>query len=129
MRSCASLGARSPGRARKSSSCSRSWRVRWCMEVPARRSAARVAGGRRNVGAMALCRQHGADARVGSGRLGASIHPDLQVLDAIDDATAELRIAGSGAVDPVLLEGADGKADEPCGLGRTQIALRQAGEI
>ena len=82
-----------------------------------RRSAARLAGGRRNVGAMALCRQHGADARVGGGRLGAPIHPGLQVLDAIDDATAELRIARAGSVDPVLLESADGKADEPGGLG------------
>ena len=55
-----------------------------------RRSAARLAGGGRNVRAMALCRQHGADAGVGGRRLGAAIHPGLQVLDAIDDATAEL---------------------------------------
>jgi hypothetical protein len=38
---------------------------------------------------MALCRQHGADAGVGGGGLGAAIHPGLQVIYAIDDATTE----------------------------------------
>ena len=70
-----------------------------------------------------------ADAGVGGRRLGAELDPGLEVLDAIDDATAELRIARAGAVDAVLLQRANGQADEAGGLGRAQIARRQAGEI
>src|SRR5689334_6080685 len=104
MRSCASRGARSPGSARKSSSCSRSLRLRWRMGLTG--SAARLAGwsdGRR----LALRRQHGPDARVGSRSLGAAIDPGLQILQAVDDAAAELRIARTRAVDAMLLKRAD----------------------
>jgi len=52
--------------------------------------------------------------------------PRLEVLDAIDDATAQLRIARAGAVDPMLLQRANGQADETGGLGGAQIA-RAAG--
>jgi hypothetical protein len=54
-------------------------------------SAARMAGGGRDVRAMSLCWQHGADAGVRRGRLGAAIHPGLKVLDPIDDPTDEFR--------------------------------------
>ena len=51
--------------------------------------------------------------------------PRLEILDAIDHAPAELRVARARAVDAVLLEGANGQPDEAGGLGRAQIARRQ----
>ena len=79
-------------------------------------SAARLAGlfelGRR----MPSCRQHDGLARIGCRRLHRRIDPGLQVLEAVDDAAAELRIARTRAVDAVLLERTDGEADEAGGL-------------
>ena len=78
---------------------------------------------------MALGGQHCADAGIGGRCLGAEFDPGLQVVEPVDDAAAELRIARAGAVDAVLLERAAGEADEARGLGRAQVARRQAGEI
>ena len=84
--------------------------------------------GRRD-GGMALCREHGPDARVRGRRLGAKFDPGLEVFQPVDDAAAELRIAWPRAVDPVLLQRTDGQADEACGLGRAKVARREASEI
>ena len=129
MRSCASRGARSPGSARNSSSCSRSERVRWRADM---RLTFSGAPGRRVRDVGGVWRLAGSTVPTPGSEVDAlapRIDPGLQVLDAIDDAAAELRIARPGAVDAVLLERADGEADEAGGLGRAQIARRQAGEI
>ena len=59
----------------------------------------------------------------------APTRPTPGVLDAIDNAPAELRIARACAVDAMLLQGSNRQADEAGGLGRAQIARRQVGEI
>src|SRR5574337_2033050 len=105
MRSCASRGARSPGSARNSSSCSRSDRVRWRDDIGL--SAAWVTGLLKFRGRVAAGRQDDGFTRIGRRRLRGRVDPFLQVFDAIDDTPAEFGIAGAGAVDAMLFECAD----------------------
>ena len=49
--------------------------------------------------------------------LAPGLDPGLEVLDAIDHTSAELRVARACAIDAVLLEGPNGQPDETGGLG------------
>ena len=51
---------------------------------------------------MAPRRQHDDFAGVGRRRFGGGLDPALQIVDRVDDAAAELRIARPGAVDAVF---------------------------
>src|SRR5579885_2060589 len=108
MRSWASRGARSPGSARKRSSCSRSPLRR---DGGMRRLSTAVPAGLQWGGAVALRRQHGA-ARVGRRGDGAAIGPGLEIVERVDDAPAELAISGARAVGAMLLESPDGEDEE-----------------
>src|SRR6185312_2455482 len=92
-------------------------------------SAARLAGLFKFGSRMAPRWQHDDLAGVGCRRLGGGVDPGLQVLDAVHDAPAELRITRTRAVDAVLLKRADGEADEARGFWRAQVARRQTCEI
>ena len=129
MRSCASRGARSPGSARNSSSCSRSdpgamARRTWC----ARRQRRGCAGIGQREGGVALGGKHLRRRRIGGRRLGAEFDPGLQVFEPIDDAAAELGIARAGAVGAVLFERAAREAEEARGFWRAQVARRELGD-
>ena len=76
---------------------------------------------------MALGGQHGPGAGIGGRCLGAAIGPGLQIVQRVDDTSAELSIGGTGAVGPVLFQRAAGEAEESRGFGRAQVARRQAG--
>jgi hypothetical protein len=62
-------------------------------------------------------------ARIGCGLAQADIGPGLQVLDGVDDTTAELAVARTGAVRSMFLQGASGQAQQAGRLRRAQIAL------
>ena len=74
---------------------------------------------------MALGGQHGSGAGIGRRCLGAAVGPGLQILQRVDDASAELSIGGTGAVGPVLFQRAAGEAEESRGFGRAQVSRRQ----
>lgn len=81
-------------------------------------------GGRR----LALRRQY-APARIGSGRDGAAFRPCLEIVDGIDDPSAELFVSRTGPVSAVLFERACGEAEEFGGFLGAEEARRQNGEI
>src|SRR5258708_6629045 len=85
-------------------------------------SATRLAGMSRRDDGVALRRQDRADSGVGGRSPGAELDPGLEIFEAIDDAAAELRVARPGAISAVLLQCANGEADEASGLGCAQIA-------
>src|SRR6185437_5977788 len=92
-------------------------------------SASLLAGLFKFSGRVAPRGQHDDLAGVGCRRLGGGVDPGLEVLDAVNDAAAELRITRTRAVDAMFLERADGEADEARSFWRAQVARRQTCEI
>ena len=76
---------------------------------------------------MLLGGQHGAGAGIGGRGLGAAVSPGFQILQRVDDTSAELSISGTGTVGAVLFQRSAGKAEESRGFGRAQVSLRQTG--
>jgi len=74
---------------------------------------------------MSLGRQDRAGPRIPGRRLCAEIGPSFEIVECIDDATAELAVRRTGAVGPVLFKRAAGQTEESCCLGRAQISLQQ----
>ncbi len=59
--------------------------------------------------------------------LDTDVGPCSQVIDRIDDATADSAVSGAGAEIAVFLQRATGKAKEACGFRRAQEAGRLVG--
>jgi hypothetical protein len=127
MRSWASRGARSPGSVRNRSSCSRSEvRLRRIAPVPV--TISDVSGRHKR-----LTPQHAvwpatrSRCRVGGRGFGAAVGLRLQILQRVDDTSAELSIGGTGTVGPVFLQRAASEAEESRSFGRAQVSRRQSG--
>src|SRR5260370_42275566 len=76
---------------------------------------------------MPLGGQHGPGAGIRRRSLGAAVGPRLQILERVDDTSAELSIGGTGTVGPVFFQRAAGETEESRGFGRAQVARRQTG--
>src|SRR5262249_32363968 len=58
----------------------------------------------------------------------AEIGPGLQIIERVDDASADLAVLRASAVGAMLFERTAGESEETRSVGRAQKAWRQAGE-
>ena len=66
-------------------------------------------------------------ARVAGRCLGTAVNPSFQIIEGIDDPTAELPVGRPRAIGSVLFQGSSGQTEKACCFRRAQVSRRQAG--